>query len=164
MKRPELIMPRPGERHEARRNLADVRSYSPMVRLYWPVPLLPAEMGYLPTAVKLEGERSGQYFLKVEATFYPDGVSVYGQDPLLDGGHPSAVISYDELAHIIAQADTSVRGSGDPSPAMTVYEDVEGGSSFASSLSGRRIAGRLRVIEERETDFAFEEAEEDVPF
>jgi hypothetical protein len=157
-------MPRPGERHEARRNLADTSSYSPTVRLFWPVPLLPAEMGYLPMAVKLEGESTGQYFLKVEAIFYPDGVSLYGQEPLPEGGYPSAMISYDELAHIIAEADTSVRGRGDPPPAMTVYEDVEGGSSFGSSLPGRRVAGRLRVIEERETDFTFEEAEEELPF
>lgn len=164
MKRPELIMPRPGERQEARRNLADTRSYSPTVRLFWPVPLLPPEMGYLPTAVKLEGERTGQYFLKVEATFYPDGVSLYGQESLPDGGYPSAMISYDDLAHIIASADTSVRGRGDPPPAMTVYEDVEGSSSVASSLPTRRTAGRLRVIDEQDTDFTFEVAEEEPPF
>ena len=162
MKRPELFIPRQDQPTAGTHNHADNTEYSPSVQLYWSVPLLPERMGYLHTARKLEGESTGQYFLKVEATFYPDGVSLYGHEPLPDGSHPHADIPYEELAHIIEQADTSVRGRNDPPPAMTVYEDEEAGAN--SPLPARRHAGRLRVVEVPEPAFTFEVADDEVPF
>jgi hypothetical protein len=62
-----------------------------------------------------------QYFLEVEASFYDDGVSLYGVVCDDAGVSPRAFIPYDELAYLIAAADTAVRAAHDPPARRTLY-------------------------------------------
>jgi hypothetical protein len=119
----ELVMaPDWPEPEPWRRDLTE----APSLRLYWPVASLPAELGWLPTAVKLDGEPTGQYFLEVDASFYPDGVSLYGVALYEHGENPHAFIEMERLAYLIEEADTDVRAStDDPSARLTLYRTWE---------------------------------------
>jgi hypothetical protein len=151
MKMAELVMAPDWPEPEAwRRNLTN----APALLLYWPVAHLPASMGWLPLAQKLPGERTGQYFLEVYASFYPDGVSIYGAHAPDGETCPHAFIEHEELEHLIEDADTAVRRQSDPPPRLTLYRPYQ--------PTARRYAAYLGVrdSEADEADFAFD----DVPF
>ncbi len=136
MKAPELVMA-PGwpDPQEEQQDLTQMSS----MRLFWPVPSLPEDMGWLPTAVKLAGEVSGQYFLEVDATFYGDGVSLNGVASDALGTPPATFLSYEQLAYLIDQADTAVRSRDDPPARLTLYRTAE--------PSGRRYRAMLGLRE-----------------
>lgn len=151
MKVPELIMA-PGwpEPQAEQQDLTQLYS----IRLFWPVPSLPEDMGWLPTAVTLSGEVSGHYFLEVDATFYGDGVSLYGVASNELGAQPTTFIPYEQLAYLIAQADTAVRSLDDPPARLTLYRTAE--------VSGRYYRAALGLHEVPE--IAIAAPDDDLPF
>lgn len=151
MKVPELVMaPDWPEPQRGEQDLTQLHS----IRLFWPVPSLPEDMGWLATAVQLPGEVSGQYFLEVDATLYGDGVSLYGVASDEQGTQPSTFILYEQLAYLIAQADTAVRSHDAPPARLTLYR--------AAEASGRYYRAALGLQEVPE--IAIDAPDDDLPF
>ena len=151
MKLPEVIMGSDWPHPHTRRRLLSGADIDHPLRLYWPVSYLPERMGWLPTAEHLAEDHSGAYFLEVEVTCFEDGLDLYGVKEQRDGSHPWESLSYEEIAHLIAARDTTVRTRRDPPPAMPMYTEAMAGRTTAAPPAGvqltRRYAGRLHMVE-----------------
>lgn len=149
MKQPELLMsedwPDPDERRITLANLP----WDPTLTLYWPLAYLPETMGWLLSAEKVPADPTGQYYLKTDTTFYEGGFRICASSPTESGQYPSVDLTYDDLGRLIAEADTTVRRTGDIPPSLLVFRELQTYNQ-ATPLQTRRYAGRLRVIDKHE--------------
>jgi hypothetical protein len=91
----------------------------------------------------------------VAVSFDREGMSIGAEQPRPDGTWSYASLSYPELAHLLAAADTRVTRRGDPPPDLPIYRDYVPPSGQQPT---RRLAGVLRVSDDR----AHPEADEDL--